>query len=74
MAVSSGPVFSAKRGGLAADVSSGLIFLKKKKNLMMNQGLFGSKARRIYKLWFYQPLPALRETDPVQFTRVIKLV
>ena len=30
--VSSGPVSSsAKRGGLAADVSSGLVFLKKKK-------------------------------------------
>ena len=29
--VSSGPPSSAKRGGLAADVSSGLIFLKKKK-------------------------------------------
>ena len=27
--VSSGPVFLSKRGGLAADVSPGLIFLKK---------------------------------------------
>ena len=29
MNVSSGPVFLSKRGGLVADVSSGLIFLKK---------------------------------------------
>ena len=28
--VSSGPVFLSKKGGLAADVSSGLIFLKNK--------------------------------------------
>ena len=28
---------SAKRGGLAADVSSGLIFLKKKKSLLLEQ-------------------------------------
>ena len=33
MDVSSGPASAAKRGGLAADVSSGLIFLNKKKKL-----------------------------------------
>ena len=27
---------SAKRGGLAADVSSGLVFLKKKKNVSLS--------------------------------------
>ena len=30
--VISGPVFLSKRGGLATDVSSGLMFLKKKNN------------------------------------------
>ena len=39
---SSGPVFSAKGGGLAADVSSGLIFLKKKKG-RRNSSVVGLK-------------------------------
>ena len=39
MDVSSGPVFLSKRGGLVADVSAGLIFLKKKVILSNCQGL-----------------------------------
>ena len=34
---------SAKRGGLAADVSSGLIFLKKKKDELVEPSIFKRK-------------------------------
>ena len=48
MDVSSGPSSSAKRGGLTVDVSSGLIFLKKKKETKIESLLY---TRYSAKLW-----------------------